>query len=325
MHKQYVIQEPLNTPALCDDDLERIRRFTRKAVTAEELYTFPIVLCDNDVDRDLERFASDALPPLAELFVGKCGVFDHNVSGHEQTARIYKAECRTDPNRKTQTGEAYSYVYALAYMPRIEKNADLIAEIDSGIKKETSVGCAVAVKRCSVCGADVLRAGCEHRKGELYAGQVCHHVLEQPTDAYEWSFVAVPAQRNAGVTKSYTTQERNESMHDILKSLREGQKALTLSPEQQKTLCSRIDALEQEAALGKAYLGDLIAETLRAGLAAMPDMDGEHLRAVCEKASAPELKALRKSFGALLKERLPAAAQLCAEETADETNHAFQI
>ena len=114
-------------------------------------------------------------------------------------------------------------------------------------------------------------------------------------------------------------------MQDILKSMRESNQSLTLSPEQQKALCSRIDTLESEAALGKAYRDDLIADTLRAGLAAMPEMDGEHLRAVCEKASAPELKALRKSFSALLNERLPASAQLCEEDKADDMNHAFQI
>ena len=172
MNKSYAADTPLPVPDLSEEDLACIHRFTRKAVTAEELYTFPIVLCDNEVDRDLERFSTDALATLADLFVGKCGIFDHSMSGHDQTARIYKAECRTDLTRKTQTGEAYSYVYALAYMPRIDKNADLITEIDSGIKKETSVGCAVAVKRCSVCGADVLHTGCEHRKGETYAGSV---------------------------------------------------------------------------------------------------------------------------------------------------------
>ena len=141
----------------------------------------------------------------------------------------------------------------------------------------------------------------------------------------EWSFVAVPAQRNAGVTKSYTKKEGTIHMQEIMKSMREGLKELTLSPAQQKALCGRIDELENEASLGKMYRDELIAGTLRAGLAAIPDMDGEHLRAVCEKASVPELKALQTGFNTVLKERLPMSSQLCGEPAADDINHAFQI
>ena len=37
---------------------------------------------------------------------------------------------------------------------------------------------------------------------------MCHTILDDITDAYEWSFVAVPAQVNAGVTKRFTEGER---------------------------------------------------------------------------------------------------------------------
>lgn len=325
MNKTYLSPEAMPSPALTPEELRRIGRFTRKAMCAEDLYAFPLILCDNEIDRDMEQFGTESLSALAEMFVGKSGIFDHSMSGRDQTARIYAAECRTDPSCRTQTGEPYTYIYARAYMPRIEKNADLIAEIDSGIKKETSVGCAVAEKRCSVCGADVLRQPCVHRKGETYDGRLCYHILQRPTDAYEWSFVAVPAQRNAGVTKSYSNKEEQAIMQDVLKSIREQTGTLTLSGEQVHELCGQLDALEAEAALGKAYRADLAEGVMRAGLAAMPDMDGEILRALCDKASVPELKALQNCFGTLLKKRTPAALQLCPPQEAAANNHAFQI
>ena len=326
MNKTFTADLPQPQQELSGDDLERIRRFTRKAVPAEENYTFPILLCDNEIDRDLERFGTEDLKTLAELFVGKSGIFDHSLSGHDQTARIYKTECCTDPSRTTQAGEPYTAVYAHAYMPRIAKNADLIAEIDSGIKKETSVGCAVAEKHCSVCGANVLREPCPHRKGEMTDGTVCHHILRRPTDAYEWSFVAVPAQRNAGVLKSYTQKETKPDMEHIWKALRDGNAPLTLTPAQQAEICRRIDALEQDAALGKAYRAELSAEAVRTGMAAMTDMDRDVLRAVCEKASVPELKAMQKSFGTLLSKKTPIPLQLYREEnTPLESDHAFRI
>ena len=36
-------------------ELEAIARYSRRRLTAEEVYTFPLVLCDNDLDRDHER------------------------------------------------------------------------------------------------------------------------------------------------------------------------------------------------------------------------------------------------------------------------------
>ena len=90
--------------------------------------------CDNEVDRDYERFSCKALQGLCELFVGKTGIFDHNPKGENQQARIYRAEVVRDSDRTTSAGEAYHYLLAQAYMVRGEHNRDLILEIDAGIK-----------------------------------------------------------------------------------------------------------------------------------------------------------------------------------------------
>ena len=70
-------------------ELELINNYTVKPLSADEVYTFGIVLCDNEIDRDFERFDIPALEKLAELFVGKTGIFDHSMSGRDQTARIF--------------------------------------------------------------------------------------------------------------------------------------------------------------------------------------------------------------------------------------------
>ena len=41
-----------------DDELELINRFTRRNLAKNEVYAFSVVLCDNDVDRDGERFTT---------------------------------------------------------------------------------------------------------------------------------------------------------------------------------------------------------------------------------------------------------------------------
>jgi len=189
--------------APAEGELEAINAFAKTALTADQVYTFSVLLCDNEVDRDHERFTERTLTELRDLFVGKSGICDHDWRAANQKARIYRTELITDPARQTTTGAPYCALKAYAYMLRTEKNAELIAEIEAGIKKETSVGCSVSRVLCSVCGEELGSAACGHVKGETYNGKLCYGELDGAVDAYEWSFVAVPAQREAGVTKHY--------------------------------------------------------------------------------------------------------------------------
>ena len=193
------------------DILDKINKFTRREFTADELYTFSVILCDNEIDRDNERFSDDALEKLKALFVGKTGIFDHEASTSNQTARIFDTELVTDESRKNKCGVPYKYLRASAYMVRTEDNRQLIAEIDDGIKKEVSISCSASKRKCSVCGCDKAVQSCSHIKGKTYGGRLCHVVLDGITDAYEWSFVAVPAQVNAGVTKRFTDGDADKS------------------------------------------------------------------------------------------------------------------
>lgn len=205
---------------ITDEVLEKINVHSVKPLTAEEVYCFSVLLCDNEIDRDYERFSEQSLKTLAEMYIGRTGIFDHDPKGENQTARIYHTEVKSCPDRKTGSGETYTALMGHAYMVRTEDNKSLIAEIDGGIKKEVSVGCAVGAKICSVCGADMLKNPCAHIRGKYYGEKLCFATLENPTDAYEWSFVAVPAQRNAGVTKTakkYGDVESSESRDKLIK------------------------------------------------------------------------------------------------------------
>lgn len=139
-----------NIPAegcpVTEAELEAIARYSRRKLTAEEVYTFPLVLCDNDLDRDHECFTDAALEKLAVLFCGKTGIFDHDPRGEKQTARIYRCAVEEEPGRLNHRGEPYKALRAWAYMVRTAANADLILEIDGGIKKEVSVGCSIGKK-----------------------------------------------------------------------------------------------------------------------------------------------------------------------------------
>lgn len=270
-------------------DLAEINRLAKTPLAPEQVYTFAVRLCDNEVDRDLERFDPDALEELGRLFLGKSGVFDHQWSAQGQTARIYRTEVIREAAKTTEAGDEYRWLKGWAYLLRTEKNAELIAEIEGGIKKEVSVGCSMGKSVCSICGAE---DGCGHEKGQRYGGKLCFRELRQPLDAYEWSFVAVPAQRSAGVLKRFCQEGEDTAL------------------------------LRKQAALGVKYLASLRREVVRLAMLADDALDGEAFAAAAAKLDEPELLALRKSYAKQAARRFPTVPQLCAapaQKREDET------
>ena len=81
------------------EELAAINRFAKTPMQAEDVYVFDMLLCDNDVDRDYERFTTKALEELAPLFVGKTGIFDHDWTAGGQIGRIFRTEVVTDKSR----------------------------------------------------------------------------------------------------------------------------------------------------------------------------------------------------------------------------------
>lgn len=187
--------------------IEKINKITRREFTEEELYVFDLILYDNEIDRDCERFSDDALEKMSTLFIGKTGIFNHNAAAANQNARIFDTELVTDNSRITTNGEPYKYLKASVYIVRTDENKNLIAEIDGSIKKEVSISCSAAKRICSVCGKCVYK--CSHISGKIYDGKVCHTILDDISDVYEWSFINVPQRE--------TTQTIEESINDIIK------------------------------------------------------------------------------------------------------------
>ena len=300
-----------------EEELALINRFSQRELGAEEVFAFPVVLCDNEVDRDFDCFTPGTLGELAKLFVGKTGIFDHDPRGENQTARIYRAEAEFVPGRVNGQGEPYCRLKAHAYMVRAEKNRDLILEIEAGIKKEVSVGCTVEQVRCSVCGGDLRRTDCGHRKGQRYpdgqGGQkLCYHLLEGAADAYEWSFVAVPAQRGAGVTKGYCSGGRT------LEKVKRAKDALTLNAGELQALGTELEELEQQAALGRQAEEELRRETARLQGLADPRLAGELAGQMMKGLSHRELMEAKRALEQRLAGRYPYVPQTFAETKGQE-------
>lgn len=311
-------------------ELDEINRYSVRRLSADEVYTFSLILCDNEVDRDCERFSVEALETLCKLFPGKTGIFDHSFKGSDQTARIYRCELVRDLGVKTSVGEDYVCLKAKAYMPRTEKNADLIREIDAGIKKEVSVSCAVAEANCSICGADTKKVRCAHKKGKRYGGKACHVVLNNPTDAYEWSFVAVPAQQRAGVVKAFNLDKgRGEKgMCEVLKTLKAAGEEVVLTPSEAAEIVEYIEGLKKDAEAGRAYLEGLKKEVVRLSAVVWPKLPHSAMSGIAEKMTLEELKAFKGAFEAVQDEMMPPKPQLAGAASGNKeaaTNLQFKI
>ena len=118
---------------ITDDEMKLINTYSRRELKREEVYIFSVVLCDNDIDRDYERFTVESLEKLSALFIGKTGIFDHNPTAEKQTARIISTSVESVEGRKNALGDDYFRLVARAYMPVCERNSDLILALDSGI------------------------------------------------------------------------------------------------------------------------------------------------------------------------------------------------
>lgn len=195
-------------PADPEADIDLINQYAVKELTSQDVFCFSIVLCDNEVDRDNERFTTDSLGKLASLFLGKSVLFDHRWSAEKQVARLYRTFVE-QTSEKTVMGEQKKVLRGSAYMLRTSETEELIKAIEGGIKKEVSVGCSMSGCKCSICGENFhynwqtgkYLCDNDHFKGDTYDGKLCAGDLIDPKDAYEVSFVAVPAQKGAGVTK----------------------------------------------------------------------------------------------------------------------------
>lgn len=308
--KEGTVLKSLSTP-VTDEELELINKYTRRPFSAEEVYAFSLVLCDNDVDRDYERFTVEALFEMEKLFVGKTGIFDHNPTASNQTARIFTCRVEAVEGRKTCTGDEYFRLTARAYMPLCEETKGIITQIESGIKKEISVGLSAQRKVCSVCSVDRGESRCEHRKGEYYGGKLCYHELSGVSDAYEWSFVAVPAQRDAGVIKGFSNRGGKEFLHvkDIIKSLA-GDKEVTLSRSSAKALGEYIEELEIKAKSGEEYRGELVEEVIRTALTTQSGLSRKTMEKAIGNLGIGELREFLAAFKSKGNKKAAATPQL---------------
>lgn len=310
-----------------NEDLEKINTFTRAKLGSDDLYAFSVILCDNNIDRDYEKFSVDALYELKDKFLGKTGICDHSMKSSDQKARIFDTWVEKVNGRKTDDNQELYQLKAKAYMVKTDENMPLIKEIEAGIKKEVSVSCSMKKSVCSICGNDKRTSYCEHINGKSYNGALAYSVLSDVSDAYEFSFVAVPAQREAGVTKSFDAKE-GKNMASVIDTLKSCNGSVTISKAQATEIANHIDALEEEAKLGRDYKKSLIAEVVGLCSKAMPQMDLNVFGGVAQVMTTKELLSFKTAFlnsQNKIENKFTPQLQLSAQATKQSKNNQFKL
>lgn len=209
-----VIQKLANVSPLSitDEDLKKINKYTLSPVTADDVFIFKASIADNEQDdRNHMPFNLKALQDLKKLYPGKTMLKDHSRRADNQIARIYDTELVQNAYKQTELGELHAELEAKIYMIKTDSNKDLIAEIMGGIKKEVSTSTVPEKMICSICQTDNMQKYCRHWPGREYViedgsakgtKRRCKMLLHGAKEAYELSFVAVPAQPRAGTHKS---------------------------------------------------------------------------------------------------------------------------
>ena len=265
------------------EQLELIHRQTKTPLAAEELYVFSLRLCDDQPDRDGERFDTQALPALAKMLVGKTGLSDHRWDAERQVARIFDTTVEHE--------EGTSFIRAWVYLLRAY-NQQLIDEIEGGIRREVSIGCAMKKRRCSICGAEM--GSCAHEKGQVYSGQLCTAVLSEPADAYEFSFVAVPAQPRAGVMKRF------------------GAEAGLEQAAREAGCWDEYRVMKSAAAMGRAQAQRRRGELVRLGMALELGLDRTLLERMAAALEPEDVEAVCRGWSRCMRALYPGQTQLDA-------------
>ena len=120
-------------------------------------------------------------------------------------------------------------------------------------------------------------------------------------DAYEFSFVAVPAQREAGVLKALGG--RNCCLKELAEEF---------------GVQAEYRALHKQAELGRRYQKELEDSVVRLGLSLELGVSEPVLRSIAKTAAAEDLLALKEALEDRLNELLPVHTQLLGSTGKDE-------
>ena len=168
----------------CDDDLDvvnEVNKFTLRPLNRDEFVVFMLDLCNNQIDAHYSRFPAEELEAINEMVPGRPFMERHDTKGTLPRGTFFRSNLHEEPARD------YVSVRPDVYILRTDGNKDLIANIDGGVYRATSIGFSFKHPECSVCHKDIRT--CDHVPGRTYGDALCHYVMRDVVTVLEGSVV----------------------------------------------------------------------------------------------------------------------------------------
>lgn len=148
-------------PVPDEKDLALIHSYAIEPYPADAYYVRRMNLCNTQADRAFERFTRSNLRQFAQSAVGKGMLLGHDYQT-VPLGRFYKATTERDSETDV------THLQPSFFMSR-QGASDAIANIDTGVWKDVSIGFNFESVQCDICGADYMDIqGCKHYAGEWY-------------------------------------------------------------------------------------------------------------------------------------------------------------
>lgn len=202
-----------------DDQLAVINTYTRTPKTADQVAIFPVLACNDIIDRDQDQFTPETVRGFMELEgtlspLGKSFMVGHNYSSLP-VGRIFDGE--------SMKKDGITWLKLWTYIPNTPQYQAYLENVDFGVYWAVSVGVMLGGAECSVGKAHDWSwhpyfCSRMHMKGQSYdpnseetddwgdpvpdeGGQMCFRKLIDPQDFYELSQVYLGAQYMAELDK----------------------------------------------------------------------------------------------------------------------------
>jgi len=187
IQKTFDARQEVETPTT--SDLEAIRKYALREVTADDVFLGKMALANTKVDRSHERIPFDYLKRFCDTLPGKPVMTGHDLN-RLPVGRFYEADLVPRPDGEHE-------IIARFYLPA---DSPLRKSVELGIASGVSIQGRAHHRTCSVCTKQYER--CDHDAGRSYNGKVC--IAEWGGDleryeAIEGSLVANPCQFDAQV------------------------------------------------------------------------------------------------------------------------------
>ncbi len=163
------------------DLLNDVNKFTLRPLDRDEFAVFTMDLCNNQIDAHYSRFPLDELESINKMVPGRPFMERHDTKGTLPRGTFFRSRLHEDAARE------YLSVRPDVYILHTEDNRGLIANIEGGVYRATSIGFSFMHPECSICHKDIRT--CDHVPGRTYGEESCHYVMHDVVSVLEGSVV----------------------------------------------------------------------------------------------------------------------------------------